>query len=164
MAPEIVEDPTLRLRLSFSATEREGKRVGRVEMWVDPGGGVPPHVHPMIREDFEVLEGELQLLAGRDWRTASSGETVVVPAGTRHAFRNRGRATAHAVAWVSPPSEELEGFLTDAAVLGRAGQLTRSGIPKNPRAVLQAAVLSEHYREMVELSFPPLPPPASTGC
>lgn len=158
MSAEIVEDPTLRHRLSFEITERDGARMGRVEMWVDPGGGVPPHVHPVIREDFEVLEGKLQLLAGRDWHTVPAGETLSVPPGTRHAYRNRSGATTHAIAWVSPPSEELEGFLTDAAVLGRAGRLTRGGIPKTPSAVLQAAVLSEHYREMVELSSPPLPP------
>lgn len=158
MDAEIVTDPTLRHRLSFTLGERDGERVGRVEMWVDPGGGVPPHVHPALREDFEVLEGELQLLAGRRWQTATAGETVVVPAGTRHAYRNRSDATTHAIAWVSPPSDDLEGFLTDAAALGRAGKLTRSGIPKTPSAVLQAAVLSERYREMVELSSPPMPP------
>lgn len=158
MSAPVVEDPALRHRLGFGEGERDGQRVGRVEIWVDPGGGVPPHVHPVIREEFEVLDGELQLLAGREWRTATSGETVVVPPGTRHAYRNRGSETAHAIAWVSPPSQELEGFLTDAAALGRAGRLTRGGIPKSPRALLQAAVLSEHYRGMVVLGSPPMPP------
>jgi hypothetical protein len=35
-------------------------------MWVDPGGGVPPHVHPSMEERFEVLSGELSLLDGRN--------------------------------------------------------------------------------------------------
>ena len=158
MSTSLVEDPVLRHRLGFSEAERDGSPVGRVEMWVDPGGGVPPHVHPAIEESFEVLDGRLDLLAGRSWQTAGAGETVVVPPGTRHAYRNRGDGVAHAICWVSPPSDLLEGFLSDAAALGRAGQLTRNGLPKNPRALLQAAVLAVHYREMVELSFPPAPP------
>jgi hypothetical protein len=52
----------------------------------------------------------------------------------------------------------LEGFLADAAALGRAGRLTKRGIPKSPTALLQAAVMAEHYRAMVVLSSPPLPP------
>lgn len=158
MSSEIVQDPNLRHSLSFGLAERAGEPVGRVEMWVDPGGGVTPHLHPAIEESFEVIDGQLDLLAGRRWQTAGPGETVTVEPGTRHAYRNRGERVAHAICWVSPPSELLEGFLKDAAALGRAGQLTSRGMPKNPRAVLQAAVLAEHYREMVELGSPPMPP------
>ena len=43
------------------------------------------------------------------------------------------------------------------AGLSRAGKLTRPGLPK-PTAILEAAVLSHHYREMVTLLFPSPPP------
>jgi quercetin dioxygenase-like cupin family protein len=152
------EDPALGHTLSFSLVERDGEQVMRIEMWVKPGGGVPPHVHPSIEEAFEVREGELQVLAGRTWQTAGPGETVVASPGTRHAYRNRGAAETHAICWATPPSELLEGFLSDAAALGRAGGLTKRGIPKTPTALLQAAVMNEHYREMVVLGSPPLPP------
>jgi quercetin dioxygenase-like cupin family protein len=152
------EDPALGHTLDFSLAERDGKPVTRIEMWVKPGGGVPPHVHPSIEEAFEVIEGKLQVLAGRTWHTAGPGETVVAPPGTRHAYRNRGSVETHAICWASPPSDLLEGFLSDAAALGRAGQLTKRGIPKTPTALLQAAVMAEHYREMVVLGSPPLPP------
>lgn len=152
------EDPALGHTLSFSLAERDGAPVTRVEMWVKPGGGVPPHVHPSIEETFEVLDGQLQVLNGRRWHEAGPGESAVVPPGTRHAYRNRGNAAAHAICWVAPPSQLLEGFLTDAAALGRAGRLTRQGIPKTPIPLLQAAVMAEHYREMVVLGSPPLPP------
>lgn len=157
-SPLSFEDPTLGHRLSFSSAERDGRPVTRVEMWVDPGGGVPPHVHPVIEEAFEILEGEVEVLSGREWKTARAGETAVVPPGTRHAYRNRSSALAHGICWVSPPSELLGGFLSDAAELGRAGRLTRGGLPKRPSALLQAAVLATHYREMVVLGSPPMPP------
>ncbi len=155
----VVEDPALRQRLSFSRLIREGAEVLRVEMWVDPGGGVPPHVHPSMEERFEVLAGRPSFLAGRKWKEATAGETVVVPPGTRHAYRNRGNEVAHIICWARPPST-LQGFLEDAAALGRAGKLTHGGLPKSFDALLQSAVLVEAYRDMVELGFPPLPPPA----
>jgi quercetin dioxygenase-like cupin family protein len=158
MASEIVEDPVLKHRLRFERLD--GADAMLVEMWVDPGGGVPPHVHPAMDERFEVLEGRAEFLAGRSWQGAGPGETVVVPRGTRHAYRNRGDVVAHVRCTATPADDALAGFLTDAAVLGRAGKLTRQGLPKSFDALLQAAVMAHHYRAMVTMGFPPLPPPA----
>ena len=82
--PEIIEDPVLRQRFSFTrTTDADGNEVLHVETWVDPGGGVTPHIHPAMEERFEVLEGTCSFLSGRKWVSAGPGETVVVPAGTR---------------------------------------------------------------------------------
>jgi quercetin dioxygenase-like cupin family protein len=154
----VVDDPALKQRLSFrQEAEEGGGEVMHVEMWVDPGGGVPPHVHPAMEERFEVLGGRPSFLAGREWHEAGPGETVVVSPGTRHAYRNKGTEIAHVICHARPPSS-LQGFLEDAAALGRAGKLTRGGLPKSPSALLQAAVMVEAYRDMVVLGFPPLPP------
>jgi quercetin dioxygenase-like cupin family protein len=157
MAQRIVEDPVLRHRLAFERGEQDGRELLHIEMWVQPGGGVPPHVHPHMEERFEVLDGQLSLLSGRTWQTAGAGEAVVVAPGTRHAYRNRGGAVAHARCTATPPTC-LEEFLTDAAALGQAGALTRSGLPKTPSALLQAAVMVQAYGEDIVLGFPPLPP------
>ncbi len=158
--PDVVHDPVLRQRLSFRrSTGPGGAPILHVETWVDPGGGVTPHRHPTIEEHFEVLAGRPSFLAGRRWRTAEPGETVVVPAGTRHAYRNETDAEVHMVCHVRPPST-LQEFLEDAAALGRAGLTTRHALPKSPRALMIAAVVAERHKDMVELGFPPLPPPA----
>ena len=161
MERDVIEDPALRQRFRFSRSrDEDGGEVLHVEVWVDPGGGVPPHVHPSIEERFDVLAGRASFLAGRKWQEAGPGETAVVPPGVRHAYRNRGDQEMHMICDVRPPSS-LQAFLEDAAAMGRAGKLaTRWAIPKGPGALLQGAVLAEHYREMVELGFPPLPPPA----
>ena len=87
--------------------------------------------------------------AGRKWRTAGPGETVVVPAGTRHAYRNRGDEVAHVICHARPPST-LQEFLEDAAALGRAGKLTREWAPEElERAAAggrDGACLSRHGR------------------
>jgi len=155
----MVEDPVLRQRLSFRRTfEQDGGEILHVEIWVDPGGGVPPHVHPSMKERFEVLAGHPSFLAGRKWQTAGPGDTVVVPPGTRHAYRNKGEQVAHVICHARPPSS-LQEFLEDAAALGRAGKLTRNALPKSFDALLQAAVMAHHYRDMVVLGFPLPPPP-----
>jgi quercetin dioxygenase-like cupin family protein len=159
MTERIFEDPVLRQRLSFRrTTDEDGGEVLHVETWVDAGGGVTPHVHPAMDERFEVLEGRPSFLAGRTWRTASPGETVVVPPGTRHAYRNNGEKTVHMVCRVRPPST-LQEFLEDTVALSRAGKITRHGLPRSLDGLLAGAILAERYRDMVVLGFPPMPPP-----
>jgi len=153
----LVEDPVFRTRYRFSrGTGDDGGEVQHVEMWVDPGGGVTPHLHPAMEERFTVVEGRPEFLGGRRWRAAGPGETVVVPPGTRHAFRNRGGEVARVRCEARPPST-LQAFLEDVAGLSRAGKLTRRGLPR-PSALLEAAVLADHYRDMVVLLFPSPPP------
>jgi quercetin dioxygenase-like cupin family protein len=142
----LIEDPVLKQRLGFRPSE-DGEAV-LVEMWVEPGGGVPPHVHPAMEERFEVISGELSLLSGRKWQTATAGETIVVPPGTRHAYRNSGAELAHGVCRASPP-QSLQEFLEEAAAMARDGKITRHGLPKSPGALLQVLRLALRHRKMV---------------
>jgi quercetin dioxygenase-like cupin family protein len=154
----MIEDPVLRHRLEFSrTTDPDGGEVLHVQIWLDPGGGVTPHIHPAMEERFEVLEGSPSFLAGRRWSTAAPGETVVVPAGTRHAYRNRGDETVHMVCHARPPST-LQEFLEETAMLSRAGKISRRGFPTGLRALRDGLALAARHREMVVLLFPPMPP------
>jgi quercetin dioxygenase-like cupin family protein len=157
MAEQWVEDPALRQRHRFTrSTDPGGGEVLHVETWVEPGGGVPPHVHPAMEERFTVLDGRPSFLAGKDWREAGPGEEVVVPAGVRHAFRNRSEAPAHFRCDVRPPSS-LQRFLEETAALSRGGYLTKGGMIK-PRGLIRGAVVAHRHRDMVTLLFPPTPP------
>jgi quercetin dioxygenase-like cupin family protein len=142
----LIEDPVMKQRLGFQPAD-DGAAV-LVEMWVEPGGGVPPHAHPSMEERFEVISGELSFLSGRKWQTAGAGETIVVPAGTRHAYRNSGAGPAHGICRASPP-QSLQEFLEDAAAMARDGKLTRQGLPKSPGALVQALRLALRHRKMV---------------
>jgi quercetin dioxygenase-like cupin family protein len=155
----VIEDPVLKQRLDFSRTaDPDGSEVLHVEIWVDPGGGVTPHVHPSLEERFEVLAGRPSFLSGRRWRTAGAGETVVVAPGMRHAYRNRGEDTVHMVCHARPPST-LQEFLEEAAALSRAGKIaTRWALPTSFGALREALGMAERHREMAVLRFPPMPP------
>ena len=153
-----IYDPVLRQRLSFSRTTGpDGVEVLHVETWVDPGGGVTPHVHPAIEERFKVLAGTPSFLAGRVWTAASPGQTIVVPPGTRHAYRNACDQTVHMVSHVRPPSS-LQGFLEEVTELSRSGRIGRWGLPTSPSALLDCAALAHRHRDMVTLQFAPMPP------
>jgi quercetin dioxygenase-like cupin family protein len=158
MSQRVIEDPGLRQRFSFERTTGvDGEEVLNVETCVDPGGGVTPHFHPAVEERFRILAGHPSFLAGRKWQTASPGDVVVVPAGVRHAYRNRSDEVVHFVCEARPPSS-LQEFLEAVAALSQAGKITRRGLPKSPGALLQAAVMAHRHREMVVLGFPPMPP------
>jgi len=141
-----VEDQVLRQRYEF---RREGD-VLTVEAWVDPGGGVTPHVHPAMEERFRVLDGEIEFLVDRTWVKT---DEVVVPAGARHAYRNASDRPAHMVCEATPPME-LEEFLTDVAELSRERRFTRRGLPTSPKAAPMLAAVAQRYRETVELETP----------
>src|SRR3954449_13019881 len=82
MSESVVEDPILRQRYSFSrSTDEDGGEVLHVDTWIEPGGGVTPHVHPAMEERFHVLEGSAEFLSGRRWSAAGPGEEAVGPAG-----------------------------------------------------------------------------------
>src|SRR3954468_14609245 len=158
---QVIEDPVLRQRLTFTrTTEGDGSEVLHVETWVDPGGGVTPHIHPAMNESFEVLAGHPSFLSGKKWITTEPGETVEVPAGTRHAYRNKSDGEVHMVCHARPPST-LQEFLEDTVRLSRSGGLSRQAIPKAPHALAQGVVMAHEYRDMVTLLFPPFPPPAT---
>ena len=155
----MIEDPVLRQRYSFqTGTDDDGGEVLHVEIWVDPGGGVTPHVHPAMEERFHVLAGRPSFLAGREWREAAPGDVVVVEPGARHAYRNGGGEVAHLRCDARPPST-LQQFLEEVAALSQAGMISRRGLPRSPRALLRAAAMAERHREMAVLGFPPMPPP-----
>src|SRR5919197_3330622 len=135
----LVEDPVLKQRYQFT---REGESL-KVEAWVDPGGGVTPHVHPTMEERFTVLEGEIEFLVGHTWEPR---ETVVVPAGTRHAYRNASDEPAHMIA-EAEPAQELEAFLTEIAALAAKRRFTRKGLPTSLRAIPELAAVAQRYRE-----------------
>ena len=155
---DVVDDPVLRQRYSFSHTsDDDGGEVLHVDTWVEPGGGVTPHVHAAMEERFHVLEGTPRFLAGRTWSTAAPGDVVVVPAGVRHSYRNDGDEPAHIRCDVRPPSS-LQAFLEEVAALSQAGRITRRGLPTSFGAALQLALLVERHREMVTLGAPAPPP------
>ena len=64
------------------------------EQWVAPGNGAPTHSHP-VEEVLTVREGEAAMWIDQERVVLAAGQSLIVPAGHLHGFRNSGKVTLH---------------------------------------------------------------------
>ncbi|MFT8242909.1 cupin domain-containing protein [Roseomonas sp. BN140053] len=91
---------------------------------VPPGYAVPPHVHAGDDELFFVLDGELTLLGAAVERRVGPGDTVQLPGGSRHGFRNDTAAAVRFLVMARPGLQTAEMFRH----FDRAGRAAPGGL------------------------------------
>ena len=64
------------------------------EQWIAPGTGAPTHWHA-VEEVLTVCEGEAEMWLDQERIIVSAGQSLIVPAGRKHGFRNSGDAPLH---------------------------------------------------------------------
>lgn len=108
-------------------------------------GSPPPHVHPHATEVFKVEEGEFEMLVRDEWRTVRAGETVTVPPGTRHTFRNESGApvTVHNV---HDPHCDFERYIRTIAALSHEHRTTA---PNSPAAATKFSMVMSGYPNLI---------------
>ena len=72
------------------------------EQWVAPGVGAPTHRHP-VEEVLTVHEGEADMWIDEQHVTLAAGQSLIVPAGRLHGFRNSGTSKLHIHAVLASP-------------------------------------------------------------
>ena len=72
------------------------------EQWVAPGAGAPTHSHS-VEEVLTVREGEAEMWIEDRHSVVKAGQSLIVPAGRLHGFRNSGAATLHLHATLASP-------------------------------------------------------------
>jgi quercetin dioxygenase-like cupin family protein len=93
--------PGVQTRMLVSA--RNGAtRLCMFEQWVAPGNGAPTHSHP-VEEILTVQAGEAEMWLDQDRMILTAGQSLIVPAGRRHGFRNAGNVTLHIHAVLASP-------------------------------------------------------------
>lgn len=124
-----------------------------LDLWAVPDTTLlAAHVHPRQDETFTVEVGTLELSQDGVSGTFAEGETVTVPAGTPHTWRNPGATELHLTVRFQP-GLQTESFLRDLAALGRQGELRPDGTP----SLLQVAALYDAYGyDLLHLAQPPL--------
>jgi mannose-6-phosphate isomerase-like protein (cupin superfamily) len=110
------------------------------------------HVHPHNVEVFEVLEGEVELLLGSDWRTVRAGESVTVPRGERHTFRNHSGKFA-AFRNIHDPHHDFEAYLRKLTTLQNELQVTS---PNGPGAAARFAMVVGQYPDLLQPADAPM--------
>jgi quercetin dioxygenase-like cupin family protein len=102
----------VRTRLHASGSTG-ARRLCVMEQFCDPATGAPPHRHDGVEEVIVVLAGRARFHAGDDDETAelAAGQSIVLPAGSRHSFVNVGDSTLRILATFSAatPAVEYEG-------------------------------------------------------
>ena len=104
--------PGVETRMLVSA-ESGATQLCLFEQWVVPGNGAPTHSHP-VEEVLTVCSGEAEMWLDQQRATVRAGQSLIVPAGRLHGFRNSGTGTLHIHAVLaSPIFESLPEGATD---------------------------------------------------
>lgn len=86
--------------------EESGGSMFALDCLVGIGGGPPPHRHLAEDELFTITDGSITFTAGGKTRLVSAGESVFVPRGTPHLYRNEGSKEARMIAVYTPAGME----------------------------------------------------------
>ena len=119
----------------YEVTRAAGETGGEfVEMqFTLPPGHVspPPHVHPGLTEEYEIVEGALDLMSDGNWTTIGPGESLSVPPGMLHTFKNRSAGTVR-VRNVHRPPARFEDYIEHIHRLTRARGIKGARDPRLP--------------------------------
>lgn len=86
------------------------------DQFCDPGLGAPMHIHA-IEEVLEVFAGRAEIYLRDETMVVTANQSVLIPAGARHGFKNIGTDTLHVRATLAAPI--FEASYDDRAELSR---------------------------------------------
>jgi quercetin dioxygenase-like cupin family protein len=142
---DVLEMPGGACVVVTQATEdTQGDRV-EMEFTLPPGASGPPlHFHPAQEEQWHVLAGTLTVHLDGGWRRLGEGESVSIPPGRPHTFRNRSEGAVR-VRDVHIPALGFEGYMEELAMLVRTGEVTSL---KSPSSLIRLAMVVRAHRPM----------------
>ncbi|TRO64235.1 cupin domain-containing protein [Christiangramia sabulilitoris] len=100
--------------------------------------GPPPHLHEKYHESFYIIEGEMDFIINGKSKKIRTGETVDIPPGTLHTFKNSGSKVCK---WVNihSPKGFSEFFEKYGIAENETEAMTKSVSPEILRQVLETA-------------------------
>jgi hypothetical protein len=88
------------------------------------------HVHPNQDERYKILRGTLDLFVEDGWHKLGSGQSITIPKGTVHAFRNSTNETVRAINTHDPGLRFRESLEVMERLI-QEGKVTGMNGPKN---------------------------------
>lgn len=116
----------------LETSEETGGDRTLIEITVAPGGGNAPHYHKTYAEHFEVIEGVLEVLVGREIRILRPGERAVADKNVLHRFRNPTDTPTRFLVELRPGHAGFEKAIKAGYGLAADGFTSSNGAPKNP--------------------------------
>jgi quercetin dioxygenase-like cupin family protein len=148
---ERIHDPVHRVSYSF---ERDGENLW-VHSWMEDGGHLPEHFHPLQEERWEALEGTVRVKLDGTWRDLMPGDgPVSVAPNVRHELKNNSGSPARLRTEVLP-GLRLEEFLTDSARAARDGLYNARNMPRGWRGAVWLSDFALRFRDETVMTSPP---------
>lgn len=88
-----------RMRMSI---QLGGRQLCIFEQYCDYNLGAPIHVHA-VEEVLEVIDGRAEITLGSETAIVTANQSVLIPAGMRHGFRNLDQKILHVRATLAEP-------------------------------------------------------------
>ncbi len=105
---------------TFVFTTPESTEAAEFEVRLGPGGSgggnAMAHIHPKTDETFTVQSGRLTVSIDGQIHQLQPGETITVPAGKPHFFRNAHEGDTVAIIRFTPAQHQLRFFLNFATI------------------------------------------------
>jgi quercetin dioxygenase-like cupin family protein len=98
---------------------------------VAPGGGPPPHRHLAEDELFYLYDGSIEFSAGGETKLVSASESIFVPKGLGHSYRNIGDSSALMLTIYTPAG--MEGWFRE--VFEQVDDPTKTPPPATPEMI-----------------------------
>lgn len=110
-----------------------------------PPGSVspPPHVHTGLTEEYEVIEGTLDVMSSGIWTRLGPGQSTSISPATLHTFKNRSGAPVR-VRNVHRPPARFEDYIEHICRLTRARGVRSA---KDPRVPIYLSMLMVEYSD-----------------
>ena len=131
-------------------TAATGGTYVEMECTVAPGSGSMIHYHPQQEETYQVLEGMLEVFREGTWRALQRGESLTVPQGAVHAFRNASRTPATFLN-VHRPALAFQAHLETLDRLIRSGKVRGT---RDPRSLIYMSMSAVKYQPDVAVKPP----------
>jgi mannose-6-phosphate isomerase-like protein (cupin superfamily) len=126
-----------------------------VDTWLEPGGKLPEHFHPVQEEHWSVIDGRARIRVGDfDGVVGPADGALVVQPGVKHSLESAGDEVAHLRCHVLP-AYDLQQFLEESAEAARQGLIMRGGIPRGLRGARWGARFVKRHRGQTVMTFPP---------
>ena len=122
-----------------------------MDVTAEPGSETLIHYHPEREETYRVLEGTLEVFCDDRWRMVPAGESLTVPRGAVHGFRNSGETPVRFIN-VHSPALAFQEHLETLDRLVRTGKFKDT---KDPRSLIYMSMSAAEYRPDVTLMPPP---------
>ncbi|MDQ4044893.1 MAG: cupin domain-containing protein [Chloroflexota bacterium] len=116
----------------------------------EPGSKTLVHYHPQQSESYSVLEGSLEVFHHDTWSIVRSGETLTIPPGAVHGFRN---TTDAPVRFLNRHEPALD-FQAHLETLDHLVQRGRIRGTNDPRSLIYMSMSAVTYRPDVAVKPP----------